>query len=226
MNLLRARGGAWALAASLAVVAALTYLTVVATRTYPSHKTAVLTFDDGPSDPATDARILDVLRKHHASAVWFVNCKWLPANRPTLRRIVRDGHQVGNHGYDHLPLPTLSGAALRHEVGGCSEAIKAATGQAPVYFRPAWGKQSPQSRQVMQAFGMREMLWSSDSMDHAVRLFRTRPAVYAAYLFRNPNQDVSQTVEDGGVILFHDYPNTAATLDATLTRLERRGFHF
>jgi peptidoglycan/xylan/chitin deacetylase (PgdA/CDA1 family) len=189
-------------------------------------KTAVLTFDDGPQDARTDAAILAVLRKHHAPAVWFVNCKWLatPENRATLRQIAAEGVPVGNHGYDHLPLLTLTPAQLDHEIGGCSEAIQAATGKAPAYFRPPWGKSSPEVRARLG--GMREMLWSADSMDHAAHFFRQKPDAYRAYLRDNPTLDVALTARSGDVILFHDYANTAATLDDTLTRLERRGFRF
>jgi len=193
---------------------------------WPRDRTVTLTFDDGPQDAATDAQILAVLRKHHAPAVWFVNCKWLPEHATTLRQIAAEGHAIGNHGYDHRPLAGLSGAALTHEVGDCSRAILAATGHAPTYFRPPWGESTPDARREVASLRMREMLWSADSQDHAVHFFRDKPAAYAAFLAENPTQDVALTAQPGDVILFHDYPNTAATLDDTLTRLEQRGFRF
>lgn len=191
-------------------------------------KTATLTFDDGPGDSVADAQILAVLEKHHAKAVWFVNCKWLaqPEHRAMLQRIAAEGHAIGNHGYDHLKLATLTPAQTQHEVGGCSDAILAVTGKAPVYFRPAWGKVTPEARRVMAAKGMQEMLWSADSMDHAVHFYRDKPQVYAQFLADNPANDVARTAQSGDVILFHDYRDTAGTLDATLTRLEGRGFRF
>jgi peptidoglycan/xylan/chitin deacetylase (PgdA/CDA1 family) len=205
---------------------ALMVLAAIVAWAWPRDQTVTLTFDDGPQDAATDAQILAVLRKHHAPAIWFVNCHWLPEHAATLRQIVAEGHALGNHGYDHRPLAGLSEAALSHEVGDCSREVYALTGHAPRYFRPTWGRSTPEADALVARLHMQAMLWSADSRDHAAHFFRDKPAAYADFLSDNPSQDVSLTAKDGDVVLFHDYPNTAATLDATLTRLEQRGFRF
>jgi peptidoglycan/xylan/chitin deacetylase (PgdA/CDA1 family) len=208
---------AWLFSGGLIAISAFAWL---------REPTVTLTFDDGPQDVHADAEILAVLRKHHAPAVWFVNCKWLPEHAVMLRQIAAEGHAIGNHGYDHLPLAGLSPAELAHEVGDCSREVYALTGHAPRYFRPTWGRSTPEADQLVASLKMRTMLWSADSRDHAAHFFRDQPAAYAAFLADNPSQDVGLTAKDGNVILFHDYPNTAATLNATLTKLEQRGFRF
>lgn len=200
-------------------------------------KPVMLTFDDGPANAAVDRSILATLSRHHARALWFVTCARLdPAldpmaaeNRATLRQIVAEGHLLGNHGYSHVDLAALGRAApsrLAQEVGGCSAAIRAASGVVPAYFRPPWGRNSPGVRSAAAAAGMGVLLWSGNSFDSLLASFKRRPETFLSFVARHPAFDIAANADAGEVLLMHDYPNTALALDDILTRLEKRGFRF
>ncbi|HMD02267.1 MAG TPA: polysaccharide deacetylase family protein, partial [Candidatus Baltobacteraceae bacterium] len=90
------------------------------------HEVA-LTFDDGPNAPYTE-RILDVLRRERVHATFFVVGRAVAAYPRTVRRIVREGHVLGNHSWDHAHLLVETPSAVRAELRRTDDAIYAATG--------------------------------------------------------------------------------------------------
>jgi len=198
------------------------------------RKPILLTFDDGPENLADDRSILATLARHHARALWLVTCKRLdPAidphasrHREALQEIIAQGHMVGNHGYSHVDLRPLDAAAMTHEITGCSDLITQLTGRKPVYFRPPFGVRSPKVDQVLKANRMQLLLWSGNSYDSLLTAFQRHPAIFAGYIKAHPGLNVGLNAMSGDVLLFHDYPDTAAALDGILTRLERQNFQF
>jgi peptidoglycan-N-acetylglucosamine deacetylase len=179
------------------------------------RKYAVLTFDDGPYGHGVDERILGILHKHHAHAIFFLVCNHI---NPTTSRLLdvyqRDGHIIGNHSFDHLALDKLGDADLGNQVEGCSRRIASLTGHRPFYFRPPFGATSAHVRQFAEASGMQQMLWDANSQDS----WQTKRQ---QILFWS-NRDT----ENLSILLMHDKPTTADALDQALTDLERRGFQF
>ena len=190
------------------------------------RRPVLLTFDDSPSNPEADLTILAVLRKHHARALWMVNCRNFDGDPSMLREIAAEGHEIGNHSYSHPLLTTLSADRLAHEIIGCSQAIAAALGIRPKYFRPPWGLSTPTADAVVRADGMQSVLWTSNSFDSLRQSFKTHPQEYVEMLRTEPILDPGASADAGDVVLLHDYPNTALALDGILTRLEERGFQF
>ena len=133
---------------------------------------------------------------------------------------------VGNHGYSHVDLRPLDAAAMTHEITGCSDLITQLTGRKPVYFRPPFGVRSPKVDQVLKANRMQLLLWSGNSYDSLLTAFQRHPAIFAGYIKAHPGLNVGLNAMSGDVLLFHDYPDTAAALDGILTRLERQNFQF
>lgn len=180
------------------------------------RKYLVLTFDDGPYGHGVDGKILSILAKHGAHAVFFEVCahiKDATANVPS--RIVASGNLLGNHTYDHLHLPKLDAAALRHQIAGCSAKLAALTGERPTLFRPPWGQLPAAGRGIVRAAGMRSVLWDANSEDTSLR---SPKAIVRTSLF--------EASLGGRVLLMHSYPATADALDALLTDLQQRGFRF
>jgi peptidoglycan/xylan/chitin deacetylase (PgdA/CDA1 family) len=190
------------------------------------RRPVLLTFDDGPSDASADRTILAVLRKHHARALWLVNCRNFDTDASMLREIAAEGNEIGNHTYSHLLMATLSAKSLRHEIAGCSQAIAAAVGAKPRYFRPPWGLSTPAADALVRADGMQSVLWTSNSFDSLHESFKIHPQEYLEMLRTEPILDPGASAGAGDVVLLHDYPNTARALDGILTRLEARGFQF
>jgi peptidoglycan-N-acetylglucosamine deacetylase len=178
-------------------------------------KYALLTFDDGPYGHGVDEKILGVLRKHHAHALFFVICNRLDrSNRGVLGEIEREGHLIGNHSFDHLHLTQLDAVELHQQIEGCSQRIARETGRRPFYFRPPFGLTSSTVQRSAEASGMRQMLWNANSEDSWV----TKPDKIL--------QLSLEETDNHSILLMHDRPTTAAALDETLTSLEQRGFEF
>lgn len=179
----------------------------------PGQKLAALTFDDGPS--AQSAQILDVLARHEAKATFFMNSHSYQRYADQIRRMVREGHQIGNHTLNHPELSKCSDALIRQEVGGMAQALTqvtglAGTGDTGFYLRPPFGSMNKGAAAVA---GVPVIMWSVDSMDWSHKS--------VSHLV---NQ-VGSEIRNGDIILVHETVKTTAQgLDALLTKLESRGF--
>ncbi|HUB76477.1 MAG TPA: polysaccharide deacetylase family protein [Solirubrobacteraceae bacterium] len=118
----------------------------------------LLTFDDGPA-PDTEA-LLDVLAEHDRRAVFFLVGERVAGRARTVRRMVADGHELGNHSWSHPDLRGLSLSAVRDELRRTSEAIAAAAGAPPRYFRPPYGHSSRAIDALASGLGLSKMMWS------------------------------------------------------------------
>lgn len=176
----------------------------------------MLTFDDGPYGNGVDAKILSVLARHHAHAVFFEVCAHITsATRHVPGRILATGNMLGNHTYNHRHLPRLGLEALKRQIAGCSAMLTSVTGQRPSLFRPPWGQLSPAATKVIQAAGMHVVLWDANSEDTSSKSpdIIVRTSLYEASL-------------GGHILLLHSRPATAKALDALLAKLQQRGFQF
>ncbi len=98
-----------------------------------------LTFDGAPHAPYTN-RILDVLKEHQVKATFFVEGHRIAGQEGLLRRILAEGHTIGNHTFSHRILTELSMEEAIEDVERCSEEIQRVTHMKPRAFRPPWGK--------------------------------------------------------------------------------------
>jgi peptidoglycan/xylan/chitin deacetylase (PgdA/CDA1 family) len=97
-----------------------------------------LTFDDGP-DPVFTPQVLETLARHGAHATFFMLRPSVLAHPALARRVLENGHEIGNHGDLHLPPPLIPRAWLARELERGERAIVATTGVTPRFFRPAFG---------------------------------------------------------------------------------------
>ncbi|MCB1208403.1 MAG: polysaccharide deacetylase family protein [Verrucomicrobiales bacterium] len=125
----------------------------------------LLTFDDGPH-PVNTPAILDWLREHKLHATFFVLGENVVRYPALVKRIVAEGHQIGNHSWSHPSLSRMSDDRVRSEIKRTHEAIFAACGRAPVLFRPPYGAlKSAQRTWIENEFGYSTMLWDIDTED-------------------------------------------------------------
>ncbi|WP_230685090.1 polysaccharide deacetylase family protein [Cellulomonas sp. JZ18] len=121
-------------------------------------RTVVLTFDDGPNPPDTPA-LLDVLAREDVRAVFCLVGEQAQAHPDLVRRIVREGHVLGNHSFHHDDLEEWEPDAVRGDLERTLAAIRAAVPDAPVPFFRApfghWGRAIP----VAGELGMRPLGW-------------------------------------------------------------------
>ncbi len=123
------------------------------------RREVALTYDDGPNAPYTD-RILDVLRAEHVHATFFVVGRAVAADPATVRRIVREGHALGNHTWDHSHLLVQTPSAVRAELRRTDDAIYAATGVRTRLMRPPFGARDFVVLDQARKLGYTVVMWS------------------------------------------------------------------
>jgi len=123
-----------------------------------------MTFDDGPH-PEHTPRLLAVLRRHRAQATFYVQGRNAARHRRTVRRMVRDGHAVENHSWDHPTLTDLSSHQVRDQLARTSATIRRITGRTPKHFRPPYGATDARVDAIARDLGLRRQLWTIDTRD-------------------------------------------------------------
>lgn len=193
---------------------------IVVDKINTNKKVVALTYDDGP-DPKYTPVILDILKAHNARATFFVIGKRAESHPGILKRMAADGHEIGNHSYNHPNFNKLSHKNQVDEVTKTTKTIKRLTGQNPRLLRPPGGYLSYDLVAITREKNMTISYWTyqQDSKDW-------RTGVKAATIARH----VMKHVRPGQIIILHDgCPNSAQTVEATnmiLSRLQEEGYSF
>jgi chitin deacetylase len=108
-------------------------------RVETDQKLVALTFDDGPSPEHTD-EILRVLKEENVKATFFLIGADLEKHPAEGKKIVFDGHEIGNHSYSHVRMVLVSPSFVREEIEKTDNLIRAAGYDKPTHFRPPYGK--------------------------------------------------------------------------------------
>ena len=130
-----------------------------------SQKEIFLTFDEGYENGYTE-KILDVLKEKNVQAAFFVTKPYIKENVDLVRRMVDEGHIVGNHTVRHKSSPSLSVEEMQAEITGVEEYFKEMTGaEMPKFFRPPMGEYSQSVLRTVQDMGYATIFWSFAYMD-------------------------------------------------------------
>lgn len=151
-----------------------------------------LTFDDGPH-PKYTPMILDILKEAGVPATFFaigINVELYPE---LVKRIVNEGHELGNHTYNHNHAGKMSSENLKADIAQCNDAIEKITGQKPRYLRPPEGVCNQKLREICGEEDMTIMMWCVDTRDWA----HTPVAEIC--------QNVRRNTKTGSIILMHDF---------------------
>lgn len=156
-------------------------------------KQVALSFDDGV-DPIQTPIILDILKKNQIKAAFFCIGKKCVGHEVMVRRIIEDGHIIGNHTYTHSNwFDFFSSERMYNELKQCNETIEKITGKKPGFFRPPYGVTNPTLKKALLKSGHLSIGWSVRSLDTQKR--RTASNIF---------QRVSSKMNNGDIILFHD----------------------
>ena len=183
------------------------------------EKVLYLTFDAGYENGCT-AQILDVLKKHQVPAAFFLVGNYLEKNADLVRRMVEEGHIVGNHTMHHPDMSKLTDrAAFAKELTELEALFRQVTGkELPKYYRPPQGIYSEENLKMAQELGYRTVFWSLAYVD-----WNQNSQPTAEYAF----EKLLPRTHDGAVVLLHSTSRTnAAILDELLTRWEDLGYTF
>ena len=185
----------------------------------PSGKVLYLTFDCGYENGYTPA-ILDALEKHNVKAAFFVVGNYLETSPDLVKRMVEEGHIVGNHTYHHPDMSQISDpAAFQEEITSLEKKYQEITGlEMQKFYRPPQGKYSESNLKMAQELGYQTVFWSLAYVDWYVDQQPTQEEAYAKLLPR---------IHPGAVVLLHSTSKTnAEILDDLLTKWEQEGYTF
>jgi peptidoglycan-N-acetylglucosamine deacetylase len=141
-----------------------TFFRPVLVRGPQDGKRITLTFDDGPAQTFTP-QILDILREHGVPATFFVCGKNVERCPELLRRIVAEGHEIGNHTYSHPYLFFKSRRRIAEEIDRTQTVIENCVGFRPGIFRPPYGSRWFGLVPTLRERGMHLVMWSATGYD-------------------------------------------------------------
>lgn len=183
-----------------------------------SDRVVALTYDDGP-DPVNTPAVLDALKKHHAQATFFVLGKRAVNHPDIIKRINREGHEIGNHGYNHPDYNKYNKQAISDDITKTSDVIRKMTRKNPSLFRPPGGYLSYDMVDICKNNNLTIAYWTyqQDSKDW-------RNGVQAGQIAGF----ITKRLQPGQIIVLHDgAPNglqTARATDLLLTNMEKQGY--
>ncbi len=164
-----------------------------------------LTYDDGPNPERTPG-LLALLARYDAKATFFVIGMWAEREPDLIRRIVAEGHAIGNHTFTHPSMPSHGATRIRDELRRCREAVEAAgerfsTVDGAMLMRPPYGRRRPGTLRTMRAEGYVPVTWSITGYDwrvHTTARAITRRCLHAG---------------EGDIVLLHDGSNAEPAAD-------------
>ena len=183
------------------------------------EKVLYLTFDAGYENGCT-AQILDVLKANDVPAAFFLVGNYIEKNPDLVRRMVQEGHTVGNHTMHHYDMSKLSDkAAFSKELTGLEELYKQTVGaEMPKYYRPPQGIYSEENLKMAQELGYKTVFWSLAYVDWNNDSQPTPEQAFAKLLPRTHN---------GAVVLLHSTSKTnAQILNELLGKWKAGGYRF
>ncbi|MFM7313748.1 MAG: polysaccharide deacetylase family protein [Cyanobium sp.] len=179
----------------------------------PRGHSVVLSFDDGPNPLATP-RILSVLRSRAVPATFFLIGERIERYPQLAQRIVREGHQIGNHSYSHPRMVLERPRSYARELDRTDRLIRSLGYRGTIDFRAPYGQKLVVLPWLLARRGKLSVLWSVDSRDW----IDSDPESIARRVLRQ--------VKPGSIVLLHDLPRTARALPRIIDGLKQRGYHF
>lgn len=201
--------------------------------TVRNRKKLVLTFDDGPDDRWTP-RILDILGKEHVPATFFVVGRNVEENIPVLRRIYREGHEIGNHTFLHPNVAKISPRRALIEMETTRLLIECITGRSTVLFRAPFNADfTPQKWEELQPVALartKNYLDVGESVDpEDWQIGVTADTIFQRVISRKAQLEKED--QGGNIILLHDAGGetreaTIAALPRIIAYFKQRGYTF
>lgn len=182
-----------------------------------SKKEIYLTFDEGYENGYT-AKILDVLRDTGVPAAFFVTGPYLEGQQELVRRMIDEGHIIGNHTIHHPNLGECDDDTIKEELDGLSKKCRQLYGIDMEFVRPPEGAYSERSLAVTQSLGYKTILWSHAYKDWDVNY---QPGV------DNALKQVVPYFHNGEILLLHAVSkDNADALADIISAAREQGYEF
>lgn len=181
-------------------------------------KTLYLTFDEGYENGYT-GQILDILKKNNVPAAFFITGPYLEKETELVKRMVLEGHIVGNHSINHPSLPSVTDdEKLKKEITDLNDKFKEKFGKDMKYLRPPRGEYSERTLAITRDLGYTNVFWS-----FAYRDWETNNQKGTDYAY----DEIMKGVHDGAVLLLHAVSkDNANVLDTVIKDLKKQGYIF
>lgn len=174
-------------------------------------KKIALTFDDGPDEECTPM-LLDGLASRGVKATFFVIGKQAEEQPQIMERLVKEGHLIGNHTYNHVDIRHMTESAAKEEILKANEVIAKYTGEEPCFLRPPFGNGSSKLEKDIE---MIQVLWTIDTMDWSCQ----NESKICSTVYRE--------IEENSIILMHDeYPTSVRAALSIIDQLQKEGYEF
>ena len=184
-----------------------------------NEKVLYLTFDAGYENGCTE-KILDTLQKHQVPAAFFLVGNYMEKNADLVRRMVDEGHIVGNHTMHHPDMSKISDKeSFSKELQDLESLFQSVTGkELPKFYRPPQGTYSAENLKMAKELGYKTVFWSLAYVDWNNDSQPTKEQAFSKLLPRTHN---------GAVVLLHSTSQTnAQILDELLTKWKAEGYRF
>ncbi|MCH5187935.1 MAG: polysaccharide deacetylase family protein [Oscillospiraceae bacterium] len=182
-----------------------------------AEKTLYLTFDEGYENGHT-AQILDVLKEKQVPAAFFVTGPYLKTEGELVKRMLDEGHIVGNHSINHPSLPELSDEGIEAELYGLDLMLYEGYGVHMKYLRPPRGEYSSAVLEKTKNMGYTSVFWSVAYVD-----WKTDSQQGAAHAV----DSVVPQLHSGAVILLHAVSaDNAAAMGSIIDKARELGYEF
>jgi polysaccharide deacetylase family sporulation protein PdaB len=183
-------------------------------------KLVALTFDDGPDNKYT-LEIMDVLKEYEVHATFFVVGLQVEKYPETAKRIIDDGHTIGNHSWSHKDLTKLNHNDREKEIQRTQQAILEATGVTPDLMRAPYGAISKAVLSSIHDESMKHVYWTIDTRD------------WAGTPVAEMHANVLENINPGAIILLHSFggrknaiEQTIELLPSLIEDLREKGYEF
>lgn len=176
-----------------------------------NKKIIALTFDDGPNENTWS--ILDILKKNNVKATFFCIGKNIEKYPEILKRIVEEGHIVGNHSYSHSNFfDFYRKNRLIEEIRKTDALIENISGNKPQLFRPPYGVTNPSIRRALEVTKHKVIGWNIRSLDG---ILKNEKIIFAR---------IKNRIAPGGIVLLHDTAHTVTILERLMLYLEENEY--
>ena len=178
-------------------------------------KRIIITFDQGYENGYT-AKILDTLREKNVQAIFFLTGPYAKTESALVKRMINEGHILGNHGMTHASLPTLCDEDAKKEIMSLHDYVMNNYGYQMQYFRCPCGEYSEQVLETLKNCGYKTLFWSSAYVDWDTN----RQPVPAEGL-----KKLTDAAHGGEILLLHSVSATnAEILGQMIDNFRAKGF--
>lgn len=182
-----------------------------------NKKNIYLTFDEGYEAGYTE-KILEVLKENNVKATFFITAHYLNTHEDLVRKMIQEGHIVGNHTVNHKSMPTLSEEKIKTEVMNLHQAIYEKLQYEMKYIRPPMGEYSEKTLAITGELGYKTVMWSFAYEDWNED--------------KQPNEEnakkkILSNLHNGEIMLLHGNSKTNTNiLDSVIKETKNQGYEF